>query len=87
MDEMGNIGNAHTDIIHFISKAGAVSSALEFSDNRIKDTQVALQATLGDVEGADLAELILKLKEQEGVLKASLASGTFMLNISILDYM
>ena len=86
-NEMTNIENAHTDITHFISKAGATSSALGFSENRIKDTQVALQATLGDVEGADLAELVLKLKEQEGVLQASLASGVFMLNTSILDYM
>ena len=84
---LGNVKNAHTDITHFMSKAGAVASALEFSDNRIKDTQVALQATLGDIEGADLAEIVLKLKEQEGVLQAALASGMFMLNTSILDYM
>ncbi len=86
-NELTNIENAHTDITHFMSKAGAVASALEFSDNRIKDTQVALQSTLGDIEGADLAEIILKLKEQEGVLQASLASGMFMLNTSILNYM
>jgi flagellar hook-associated protein 3 FlgL len=86
-DELTNIENAHTDVTHFISKAGAIASSLEFSDNRIKDTQVALQSTLGDIEGADLAEIILKLKEQEGILQASLASGMFMLNTSILNYM
>ncbi len=86
-NEMTNIENAHTDIVHFISKAGAVASALEFSNNRIADTKVALQSTLGDIEGADLAEIILKLKEQEGILQASLASGMFMLNTSILNYM
>ena len=87
MDELSNIENVHTDIAHFISKAGAVASALEFSNNRIADTKVALQSTLGDIEGADLAEIILKLKEQEGILQASLASGMFMLNTSILNYM
>jgi len=86
-DEMTNVENAHTDITHFMSKAGAVASALEFSDNRIKDTQVALQATLGDIEGADLAEIVLKLKEQESVLQAALAAGMFMLNASNLFYM
>ncbi len=86
-NELTNIENAHTDISHFISKAGATASALEFSDNRIKDTQVALQSTLGEIEGADLAEIVLKLKEQEGILQASLASGMFMLNTSILNYM
>ncbi len=86
-NEMTNIENAHTDIVHFISKAGAVASALEFSNNRIADTKVALQSTLGDIEGADLAEIVLKLKEQEGILQASLASGMFMLNTSILNYM
>ena len=87
LDNLGDIKDAYTDVTQFISKGGAVASALEFSDNRIKDTQVALQTTLGDLEGADLAEIVLKLKEQEGVLQAALASGMFMLNTSILDYM
>ena len=87
LDNLGDIKDAYTDVTQFISKSGAVASALEFSDNRIADTKVALQATLGDLEGADLAEIILKLKEQEGILQAALASGMFMLNTSILDYM
>jgi len=87
LDNLGDIKDAYTDVTQFISKSGAVASALEFSDNRIADTKVALQATLGDLEGADLAEIVLKLKEQEGILQAALASGMFMLNTSILDYM
>ncbi|MEE9604156.1 MAG: flagellar hook-associated protein FlgL [Candidatus Scalindua sp.] len=87
LDNLGDIKDAYTDVTQFIAKSGAVASALEFSDNRIADTKVALQATLGDLEGADLAEIILKLKEQEGILQAALASGMFMLNTSILDYM
>ncbi len=87
LDNLGDIKDAYTDVTQFIAKSGAVASALEFSDNRIADTKVALQATLGDLEGADLAEIILKLKEQEGILQASLASGMFMLNTSILNYM
>jgi flagellar hook-associated protein 3 FlgL len=87
MDGLGNLNSAYSDVTHYMSKAGAVSSALGFSDNRIKDTQVALQATLGEVEGADLAEVILRLREQEVVLQAALASGVFMLNTSILDYL
>jgi flagellar hook-associated protein 3 FlgL len=86
-DNLGDIKDAYTDVTQFISKSGAVASALEFSDNRIADTKVALQATLGDLEGADLAEIVLKLKEQEGILQAALASGMFMLNTSILNYM
>ena len=87
LDNLGDIKDAYTDVTQFISESGAVASALEFSDNRIADTKVALQATLGDLEGADLAEIVLKLKEQEGILQAALASGMFMLNTSILDYM
>lgn len=85
--ELDNIKNAHTDILQFVSKGGAIVSALEFSDNRMKDAKVSLEGTLGEVEGADLAELILKLKEQENILQAVLASGVFILNTSILDFM
>ncbi len=73
-------------IMDSITKAGATANNLEFTDNRIKDAKISVAAALGEVEGADIAELVLKLKEQENIFQAALASGVLVFNTSILDY-
>jgi flagellar hook-associated protein 3 FlgL len=73
-------------IMDSIVKAGATASNLEFTDNRIKDAKISFAAALSEVEGADIAELVLKLKEQENIFQAALASGVIVFQTSILDY-
>jgi flagellar hook-associated protein 3 FlgL len=73
-------------IMKSIVKAGATASSLEFTDNRIKDAIISFAAALGEVEGADIAELVLKLTEQENIFQAALASGILVFKTSILDY-
>ncbi len=73
-------------IMESITKAGATASNLEFTDNRIKDAKITFAAALGEVEGADIAELVLKLKEQETIFQAALASGILVFKNSILDF-
>jgi flagellar hook-associated protein 3 FlgL len=73
-------------IMDSIVKAGATASSLEFTDNRIKDATISFAAALGEVEGADIAELVLKLAEQENIFQAALASGVLVFKTSILDY-
>ncbi len=73
-------------IMDAIVKAGATASNLEFTDNRIKDAKISVAAALGEIEGADIAEVVLKLKEQETIFQAALASGVLVFQTSILDY-
>ncbi len=73
-------------IMDSIVKAGAIASNLEFTDNRIKDAKISVAAALGEIEGADIAEVVLKLKEQETIFQAALASGVLVFQTSILDY-
>ncbi len=77
---------AQDGIMESIVKAGATASNLEFTDNRIKDAKISVAAALGEIEGADIAEVVLKLKEQETIFQAALASGVLVFNTSILDY-
>ncbi len=83
---LDDIVGVQEGIMDSIAKAGATVSNLEFTDNRIKDAQISFAAALGEVEGADIAELVLKLKEQENIFQAALASGILVFETSILDY-
>ncbi len=83
---LDDIEKAHSSILDSIVKGGATVSTLEFTDNRIKDAKISFADALGEIEGADIVELVLKLKEQENIFQAALASGAFMFETSILDF-
>ncbi|MBT6564860.1 MAG: flagellar hook-associated protein FlgL [Candidatus Scalindua sp.] len=86
-NELDNLDNASMGIINAVAKAGSVSSTLELTGNRIADTRLSLKEVLASTESADLSELVMRLKEQENIFQASLASGSYVFNTSILDYL
>jgi flagellar hook-associated protein 3 FlgL len=85
-NELDNLDNAYNSVLNSISKAGGVANTLELTGNRITDTKLSLNEMLATTESADITELVLKLKEQEFIFQASLASGSMIFNTSILDY-
>ncbi len=86
-NELDNLHNAHNSVLNSIAKAGGVASTLQLTGNRITDTKLSLNEALATTESADIAELVLKLTEQENIYQASLASGSVLLRTSILDYL
>ncbi len=83
---LDDIVGAQEGIMDAIVKAGATASNLEFTDNRIKDVKMSFAAALGEIEGADIAEVVLKLKEQETIFQAAMASGILLFETSIMDF-
>ncbi len=86
-NELDNLNNAHNSVLNSIAKAGGVANTLELTGNRITDTKLSLNEVLATTESADIAELVLKLTEQENIYQASLASGSMILRTSILNYL
>jgi len=85
-NELNNLDNASKNILTNIAKAGGIANTLELTGNRITDTRLSLQEVLASTESADIAELVLKLTEQQSIFEASLASGSFIFKTSILNY-
>ncbi len=83
---LDDIVSVQEGIMDSIVKAGATATTLEFTENRIKDAKISFADALGEIEGADIAEVVLKLKEQETILQAAMASGLLVFETSILDY-
>ena len=86
-NELDNINSAHEAVLNLISRAGGIASTLELTRNRVEDTKLSVNSFLASTESADLSELVLKLKEQENIFQASLASGTLIFRTTILDFM
>ena len=86
-EELDNLDNASKNILNSIAKAGGTASTLELTGNRITDTRLSLQEVLASSESADIAELVLKLTEQQSIFEASLASGSYIFKTSILNYL
>ncbi len=85
--ELDNLESAQISVLNAIAKAGGIANTLELTDNKITDIKLSLNEMLATTESADITELVLKLKEQENVYQASLASGSVIFNTSILNYM
>jgi flagellar hook-associated protein 3 FlgL len=85
-DELGNLDSAAQTILNSVAKAGGISSTLQLTGNRIADTKLSLQEVLASAESADIAELVLKLTEQQSIFEASLSSGSYIFKTSILNY-
>ncbi|MBS1258690.1 MAG: hypothetical protein MAG551_01752 [Candidatus Scalindua arabica] len=85
--ELDNLKSAQTTVLNTVAKAGGIANTLELTDNKITDVKLSLNEMLATTESADITELVLKLKEQENIYQASLASGSVIFNTSILNYL
>ncbi len=84
--ELDNLDSAAKNVLNSIAKAGGISGTLQLTGNRIEETKLSLQEVLASAESADIAELVLKLTEQQSIFEASLSSGSYIFKTSILNF-
>lgn len=69
------------------SEVGARANRIDLMDNRLDDLELNLTDLSSKTEDADMAETIIKLKNDENVYQASLSSGAKIIQPSLLDYL
>ncbi|MGI5880062.1 MAG: flagellar hook-associated protein FlgL [Syntrophomonadaceae bacterium] len=69
------------------STIGAKVNRLELQDSRVKNTQISFTGLLSQVEDADMAEVIMQLKMQENVFRASLGAGARIIQPTLIDFL
>jgi flagellar hook-associated protein 3 FlgL len=69
------------------SEVGVKTNRLELTLNRIGDDTLNLKGLLSKNEDADMAEVIMNLKMQENVYKASLSGGARIIQPTLLDFL
>ncbi len=69
------------------STIGAKVNRLELQDSRVKNTQISFTGLLSQVEDADMAEVIMQLKMQENVFRATLGAGARIIQPTLIDFL
>ncbi len=69
------------------AEIGVKTNRLDLTVNRIDDDTINLKDLLSKNEDADIAEVIMNLKMQESVYKASLSAGARIIQPSLMDFL
>ncbi|MDL1163254.1 flagellar hook-associated protein FlgL [Yersinia pestis] len=85
--ELGNMSTRLAKINEARSEIGAKTNRVDLINNRLGDLEMNLTAMQSKVEDADYAETIMKLKQDESVYQASLATSAKIMQVSLLDYL
>ena len=66
---------------------GAKVNRLDLQENRLQSTRINYEELLSKNQDADMAEVIMQLKLQENVYRASLAAGARIIMPSLVDFL
>lgn len=69
------------------SEIGARANRVEAFENRILDNNLQLQKMLSSIEDVDYAEAMIRLKSEESIYQASLASSAKIIQPSLMDFL
>lgn len=77
---MGNINAVRAEL-------GVKSNRIELTTNRIDDDTINLNGLLSKNEDIDMAEVIMNIKSEENVYRASLSVGAKVIQPSLIDFL
>jgi flagellar hook-associated protein 3 FlgL len=69
------------------STVGAVTNRLEAADRRLGDLEIAGEARLSRIEGADMAQAVLELSSRQSAYEAAMRSGASIIQRSLMDFL
>ncbi|QGU00433.1 Flagellar hook-associated protein FlgL [Candidatus Syntrophocurvum alkaliphilum] len=84
---LGDLDVKIDDLLSARSTIGARVNRLELQKNRLEDTQISYNELLSQTEDADMAKVIMELKMQENVYRASLSAGARIIQPSLVDFL
>lgn len=87
LTERTNLETATDALSREITKFGARTNRLEITKSRLETSQTALKESISYTEDADIASLIMNLKQQENILQSSLSTGAKIIQPTLLDFL
>lgn len=86
-NQLDLIDNMHENILNEAATLGGKTKRLELTGNRLRDAQLAVESLRSDFEDTDTTDIVLKLKNEENLFQAALASGARVIQPSLLDFL
>lgn len=84
---LGELDTKINDLLFARSTIGAKINRLDLQKSRLESTQTEYTSLLAQNEDADMAEVIMNLKMQENVYRASLSAGARIIQPSLVDFL
>lgn len=85
--DLGLIQERLDGIVQERAVIGAKVNRLDLQETRLENTSINYEELLSKNQDADLAEVIMQLKMQENVYRASLAAGARIIMPSLVDFL
>ncbi len=85
--DLGLIQERLDSIVQERAVIGAKVNRLDLQETRLENTYINYEELLSKNQDADLAEVIMQLKMQENVYRASLAAGARIIMPSLVDFL
>lgn len=86
-DELDNIDSRIERVLSSRAEVGAKTNRIELMQGRLGDLEVNITELQAKTEDANYAELIMQSKIQENIYNASLASGSKIIQPSLVDFL
>ncbi|MGR3309704.1 MAG: flagellar hook-associated protein FlgL [Candidatus Brocadiales bacterium] len=86
-NQIGLVGDIYTNILSETASLGGKTKRLELTENKLRDAQLSVELLRTDFEDADMIDVILKLKNEENLFQAALASGARIIQPTLLDFL
>lgn len=86
-ESLVEIDNALENVLSIRAEIGAKSNRLEITSNRLDSAALNFEELLSDNEDVDMAEVIMDLKIEENVYRASLSAGARIIQPTLVDFL
>ncbi len=84
---MGDIDRLQDHILDIVGQQGVSLENLDSLEARLTDLKLEQQKIATEIEGADMADVILRLQQEEMMLQYTLASSAQLFSQSLIDYL
>ncbi len=79
--------NHNNNLLKHRSSIGARVNRLELTLNRSSDNKLSFTQLLSNVQDADIAEVIMEMRNSENIYRASLQTGAKVIQPSLMDFL
>lgn len=80
------LDNANTSVLDVVGKQSASLQNLQGVSKQIQDVQLQTTQQIGNLQDADLSQVVIGMQEQQNLLQATLYSAAQVMNVSLLNF-
>jgi len=84
---LGELDRSEGDMITGLGKLGTAAQQIDIATNRLEDLKVTVRGLISNVEDADFTEVALDLQRSEQTLQLAQATGSRLMQQSLLRFL